>query len=391
MINFFKLINSAGGAERVFCNMANELVNRGHMVTGVCSEQAVGRPFYHLDERVNFYNLEKEGVKIAVPAWRKLVRESLRLFSLNGVGDPYNSYIYRELALRMSKIIEYQGMDIIVCYDIASHQLVMSMNIKVPVILMLHISAETLWYAKRSKRHCREIIKALASERNCIQVLLPQDKTFLLNKIKCKIVVIPNAVEQHKVDKDEYLHREKSIVCVGRLEKTEKRQHILIEAFAQIAKSFPEWQLYIYGAEYTKGYVREMREKIKQYGLTDRILLMGVTADSIGVLRKASIFAFPSAREGFGLALTEAMSVGLPSVAFRSCLAVKQIIEHEKTGLLCADGTGEFSYALSRLMSDEKLRIELGRNAHQAIEIYAPGKIWDQWEKLFAERLLLSK
>ena len=35
MVNLWKMINSAGGAEKVFCEMANMLSERGHSVTAI--------------------------------------------------------------------------------------------------------------------------------------------------------------------------------------------------------------------------------------------------------------------------------------------------------------------------------------------------------------------
>ena len=109
---------------------------------------------------------------------------------------------------------------------------------------------------------------------------------------------------------------------------------------------------------------------------------MGVTNDSKAVLKKAAIFAFPSAYEGFPLALTEAMAAGLPCIGLKSCLAVSQLVEDNKTGILTDQSVGKIAIALERLIRDEKLRVRLGMNAEKSMEAYAPGKIWDQWEEL---------
>lgn len=38
LTDFWNVVNSSGGAEKVLCRMANELVDRGHEVTVVCSD-----------------------------------------------------------------------------------------------------------------------------------------------------------------------------------------------------------------------------------------------------------------------------------------------------------------------------------------------------------------
>lgn len=38
LLNLLPMIDAKGGAEKVFCNMANEMVEREHEVVGVCLE-----------------------------------------------------------------------------------------------------------------------------------------------------------------------------------------------------------------------------------------------------------------------------------------------------------------------------------------------------------------
>lgn len=46
LTDFCNVVNSSGGAEKVLCRMANELVDRGHEVTVVCSDPKSGNPFF---------------------------------------------------------------------------------------------------------------------------------------------------------------------------------------------------------------------------------------------------------------------------------------------------------------------------------------------------------
>ncbi len=102
----------------------------------------------------------------------------------------------------------------------------------------------------------------------------------------------------------------------------------------------------------------------------------------MSVLCKADIFAFPSAYEGFPLALTEAMSVGLPSVGFRNADGVNELIHHNVNGILCNDGVENFARGLSILMDSRELRKKLGNKAKEDMKQYKPNRIWDTWEKL---------
>lgn len=50
------MIDAKGGAEKVFCNMANTMAERGCEVVGVCVDNKEGKPFYPLDKKVKFIN-----------------------------------------------------------------------------------------------------------------------------------------------------------------------------------------------------------------------------------------------------------------------------------------------------------------------------------------------
>ena len=376
-INFCHVIASAGGAERVFCNMANEFNMRGHDVVAVCLEDKAGYPFYPLNKEVKFYNLQTMGKRIIPPKWRKVSREILRILGKNGFDDPCGRYIYTEAANRLLKIIKDANPDIAICYDINSLQLLQKMHLNnIKVVFMLHMDAVTFLRGKTKKE-----IAAL-KQADVIQALMPKDKEFLNEKLKMDIEVIPNIVPKMSANQHEKVQRENVIVNIGRLDKKQKQQHLLIDAFSRIAPEYPEWKIEFYGDTFTKNYRNELENQIKRNNLNGKVKLMGVTNDSKAVLKKAAIFAFPSAYEGFPLALTEAMAAGLPCIGLKSCLAVSQLVEDNKTGILTDQSVGKIAIALERLIRDEKLRVRLGMNAEKSMEAYAPGKIWDQWEEL---------
>lgn len=83
--------------------------------------------------------------------------------------------------------------------------------------------------------------------------------------------------------------------------------------------------------------------------------------------------------------MTEAMSAGLPVVAYRSCPAVNELVKDGETGLLVGDGVDALAEGLKKLMGDERLRKQMGRAAHETMKEFAPEKIWDQWEVLMKD------
>ncbi len=82
------------------------------------------------------------------------------------------------------------------------------------------------------------------------------------------------------------------------------------------------------------------------------------------------------------MALCEAMAAGLPCVGLRKCTAIHHLIENNKAGYLAEDSAEDLAKTLELLMQNGKLRRQMGQNARNATEAYAPGVIWDRWENL---------
>lgn len=171
---------------------------------------------------------------------------------------------------------------------------------------------------------------------------------------------------------------------MARLTRNQKRPHLLIEAFSRLADKYPEWRVQFWGSEPDGKtvYTRELQKLIETKGLENQVTLCGNTSDVLSKYVNADIIVLPSAYEGFGLALAEGMSAGLPGVGFRNCMGVNEIIEDGRTGYLVGEGDEELAGGLSRLMENQNLRVTMGKAAHEAMKQYAPEKIWSAWDNL---------
>ena len=221
-----------------------------------------------------------------------------------------------------------------------------------------------------------------------MQVLRPEFVDVLLDILPSATVeVIPNCVPQFPISAN---RSSNTIINVGRI-SSGKRQTLLIEAFALVKDKFPTWKLELWGETHcdTK-YTVTVKSVIKKNGLEDCVRLCGATDNVPLQLKNASIFAFPSEFEGWGLALTEALSMGLPAIGCKECPAVNTLIRDGENGLLCDDTPESLAEALSKLMSDESLRIRFGNVAQKDMKAYAPERVWDQWENLLRS-LTVSK
>ena len=80
------------------------------------------------------------------------------------------------------------------------------------------------------------------------------------------------------------------------------------------------------------------------------------------------------------MALSEAMSAGLPAVGLKMCNGVNSLIKDGVNGYLTEASPEAFREALERLMKDAALRAQMGNAGVEAMKAYAPEIIWDLWE-----------
>lgn len=141
-----------------------------------------------------------------------------------------------------------------------------------------------------------------------------------------KGVVIYNPVSQPKhFEKETTNHF--TIVCVGRLEKV-KNQQLLIKAFAELEEKKAE--LILVGDGRERNYLTQLIEELH---LQSRVTITGFIAEPEKYLAKADLFVLPSLSEGFGIAVVEAMQIGLPCLC-SNIGGIPEFVFEEETGWL---------------------------------------------------------
>ncbi len=352
--------------------LANLFYERGHDVVIACDtykKLGVSAPGYELNPKVRIANVNGK----TSSAWVNL---------LHKLRSPFPSWFL------FDKLIKKEQPDVMICYfpkDL--YNVTRFQHHNIPIVQMIHnyppvILDKVLKKNKLARKWCKKSFEQV----NTYQVLMDSFKSHIDPFFEAKnIVRIANPVKQYAEGEMVDLSKEKKkIIYVARIEKNIKRPHLLVEAFAKIAKDFPDWKVEIWGMSKYPAYEREIKSLIEQNNLGHQVALMGYSTDVEGLYRSADIHAFPSSCEGFSLAIADAMSIGLPHIGFKDAHSVNEIIVDGHNGFLAED-VDDFAKKLQILMEDKDLRIKFGANAHKDMAAYAPEILMDEWENLLKQ------
>ncbi len=199
------------------------------------------------------------------------------------------------------------------------------------------------------------------------------------------IIVIGNPVHINN-DIDKY-KRENIVISIGRLIKT-KNFDRLIDIFYHI--DLPGWKLLIIGDDSDKQSVRtSLQEKIKILGIQDKVSLVGSEKDTYKFLLRSKIFAFTSSSEGLPNVILEAMSAGLPVVAYDCMAGPSELIDNGKNGFLIPLYDDKaFEDKLKYLMLHEDFAMRMGRRGHESLEPFSIDKIGDIYYEVLTKEVI---
>ncbi|MFI6507814.1 glycosyltransferase family 4 protein [Streptosporangium sp. NPDC050855] len=196
------------------------------------------------------------------------------------------------------------------------------------------------------------------------------------------VVRIPNAVAAGRPapsDRPDGL-----VVAAGRL-VGQKGFDLLIPAFAKVVERHPGWRLRIYGTGPKK---EALLALTAEHGLSDVVALMGRTEHLDEEMAKASFYVLSSRFEGLPMVMIEAMTQGLPVVAFDCPTGPADVLTPGVDGLLVpARDVDALAEAMIRLIEDPGLRRRMGAAAAVTAREYAPEAVMPLWEDLFSELL----
>lgn len=199
---------------------------------------------------------------------------------------------------------------------------------------------------------------------------------------RAKVAVVPNSVPL-PAPADPGLETRGRILFLGRLEAA-KGVFELLAAGARLAAGFPELRLVLGG----EGDADAVRRRAAELGIAERVELLGWAGPELrdAELARASVFCLPSHAEGLPMSLLEAMAAGKAAVAAHVG-GIPEILRDGANGLLVPPHDADaLAQALARVLRDDGLRAQLGRQARATIaRQYSTEVVCGQLSALYRE------
>lgn len=343
-------VRGAGGLERVLSIKTKWFIDHlGYEIHIITLNEAHQDFFYEFHQNIQLHDLDVNFRKI---------------------GSLFHSYIRS-----VSEIVKKVQPDIVLVCDDGLKGLLAPiwLNRNIPLVYERHASLSLNghgWKASLMKRASKLYQRFIVLTSDCVSDWGDGSN----------IRVIPNPLSQIP----EQLSDLKILraICVGSLSHN-KGYDLLIKALSQVCQDFPEWQIDVYG----RGEILAYQSLADAHGLQTRLKFCGATQHIEQEYQQASCLILPSRSEGFGMVLIEAMSYGVPCVAFDCPNGPRHIIQHEVTGLLAKNGDiHDLAKQIKTMFLDQEARELMGQRAQSTVvNNYHMDRLGLLWQQLFNE------
>ena len=363
---------SAGGVERIVSVKASYFAEKlGYDVTIIVTEGTGRTSFFPLSDKVKVVNFELDFEEL----WRASFLKKV--------------YLYLKKQAKFKRLLRAELMHIRPDFTIS--MLRREVNFITHIqdgskkIGELHVNRENYRNFEPNESNALKNLFAKMWMQSLIRNLKRMDRLVVLTE-KSKalwpelsnVVVIPDPLP-FTVDKKSSL-QSKRVITIGRY-TYQKGYDMLLKAWSIVEKQHPDWSLAIYGM----GDRKPFEKQVYTLGLDkNRIQLNGPVDNVCKEYLNSSIFVLTSRFEGFGLVIIEAMSCGVPVVAFSCKMGPDEIITNGNDGYLVpVDDINGLSNKISSLIKNQDLRNQFGRAASENSQRYNIDKIASQWKCLF--------
>ena len=349
-------LNVSSGVAKITSQKANFFIENSENSVAIVTQNKGNEPlFFNLNEEVKLFDIVLEGNAFSfIKAYKTQIKSILSEFKPDVI------------------VIADNGLKaLLFCHLIKT---------KVPVVLEIHCSkfvSENRFDSFLSKLKHNLIVKIRAfGIKSFDNIVMLSEESINEWNIK-KATIIPNPVAQNSLLSD---ISNKKILCVTR-NSYEKGLDRIIPISLAIQQKYPDWIFDVFCDD--KGFY-DINNLISKNKLVN-IKIHKPKNEINEAYLSSSIYISTSRFEVFPLVILEAMSFGLPIVAYDCPIGNQSIITND-FGFLIKDGDeNEFIDKLEMLISDKELQVKMGKMAKLASEKYDSKTIFKQYNKYLNE------
>jgi glycosyltransferase involved in cell wall biosynthesis len=315
-ILFFVWNLEIGGAEWVITNLSNEFMKMGLEVTLISKKG--GNLLKQLNASIVVYDMKNNLLKTIIILFKSLIPNKFDcVFSTQPLASTTLSFIH------------------LFCFSNCE--------------LIIREPSHFRYYIKQHKGFEGHVLKLLAGAAYKRADLIIANSMDTLEALfqykiikqsqKTSIISNPLAIEDI-IEKSKLAvplaidKKSRLIISIGRLVPM-KNMNILIESFSIVREKFTDSKLIILG----EGPEKIRLEKLaKELGIEKHVHFLGKVSNPYPYLAKAEVFVLASENEGFGMAVAEALALGIPVVATNNS-GPRDILLNGKIGNLVPIGS----------------------------------------------------
>jgi GalNAc-alpha-(1->4)-GalNAc-alpha-(1->3)-diNAcBac-PP-undecaprenol alpha-1,4-N-acetyl-D-galactosaminyltransferase len=353
----------AGGAERVFADMANYWNGKGWRITLATWAGRTSEDFYQLGPGVRRVWLDVDVLNTSwlarIQAYTRQIRK-LRGILANTRPDAVLSFIDRSNVMTLLACV---GLRLRV---VVSERINGATNLCIP----------WMWRVLRIATYWRA---------DAVITQTPDAARWIAKLCGVKAITIPNPL---RALPDADSPRDSIVLAVGRLTR-QKGFDLLIRAFSGIHPEFPTWRLVIIGAGPELSTLQRLREQLM---LGECIEFRSPVKDIESWMSRAGLVVQPSRFEGFPNVIMEAMGMGAAVISADCRSGPAEIINDGVNGrLVPVEDVATLAQVMSELMRQPEERARLGNEAKKVRQAFRQDLVMTSWENCVAPALSSSR
>ena len=366
ILYLFRSLAVWGGIERILVDKMNWLASKGGIEVYILTTDQGDHPIpYQVSNKVHIEDLGISFHRRYQFGYLKRIVISYQM----------RHKYEKSLSGRLNRIQP----DVIVCTTADQLDNVSDVKGRIPLVVESHsICSRTIEQGEYAVLRIYRRFKFLKSlsKTDCL-VALTEGDAEEWRHFHHHVIVIPNMLHPCKVEPSSLTA--KRVIWVGRFDY-QKRAEVAIDIWKHVVNRYPDWSLDIYGEGECESEIALMTSS------TRNVFLHKPTSHIFDCYSNSSILISTSLFEPFGLVIAEAMSCGLPVVAFDCPYGPAALINEGVNGFLIpSDNMHYFADKLSLLIEDSSLRKHMGQAALDSSDKFNADLVMPQWLALFDE------